>query len=112
MSQAKIDEYKKEKANRKANVKKAKAKKKLTLISSITAGVVVIGLLVWGIVATVQDGGLSKIKEQQEAAQQQQLVTQEFIDYLNSSQGSDSTSEDTDVVEDSDATDDASTETE
>lgn len=94
MSQAKIDEYKKEKANRKSNAKKARAKKKLGLIGGISAGVVVVGLLVWGIVATVQDGGLSKIKEQQEEAQQQQLVTQELIDYLNSSSSSDTDASD------------------
>ena len=35
MSQAKIDQYKKEKANRKANVKKAKTKKKLGLIGGM-----------------------------------------------------------------------------
>ena len=63
MSQAKIDQYKKEKANRKANVKKAKTKKKLGLIGGIAGGVVVAGLLIWGIVATIQDGGLTKIND-------------------------------------------------
>lgn len=94
MSQAKIDEYKKEKANRKANAKKARATKKLKLVGGIAAGVVVIGLLVWGIVATIQDGGLTKIKTQQEEAQQQQLVTQELIEYLNSSSSSDASTSD------------------
>ncbi len=89
MSQAKIDEYKKEKANRKANAKKARATKKFKLVGGIAAGVVVVGLLVWGIVATIQDGGLTKIKTQQEEAKQQQLVTQELIEYLNSSSSSD-----------------------
>lgn len=84
MSQAKIDEYKKEKANRKANAKKARTKKKLGLVGGIAAGVVVVGLLVWGIVATVQDGGLTKIKDQQEEAANQQLVTQEFLEFMNS----------------------------
>ena len=99
MSQAKIDEYKKEKANRKTNAKKARTKKKLTLIGSIAAGVVVVGLLVWGIVATVQDGGLTKIKTQQDEVAQQQLVTQELIEYLNSSSSSDNadTSADTEA---------------
>ena len=99
MSQAKIDEYKKEKANRKTNAKKARTKKTLTLIGSIAAGVVVVGLLVWGIVATVQDGGLTKIKTQQDEAAQQQLVTQELIEYLNSSSSSDNadTSADTEA---------------
>ena len=87
MSQAKIDEYKKEKANRKSNARKARTKKKLGLIGGIAAGVVVVGLLVWGIVATVQDGGLGKFKDQQEEAANQQLVTQELIDYFNSPSG-------------------------
>lgn len=91
MSQAKIDEYKKEKANRKANVKKAKAKKKLTAALSIGGGVIVAGLLIWGIVATVQDGGLGKIKDQQQEAYEQQLATQELIEYLNSASSSDAT---------------------
>lgn len=85
MSQTKIDEYKKEKANRKANAKKARAKKKLSVVGAIAAAVVVVGLLVWGIVATVQDGGLTTIKNKQEEAANQQLVTQELIEYLNSS---------------------------
>ena len=85
MSQTKIDQYKQDKANRKANAKKARAKKKLTLVAWIGAGVVVVGLLVWGIVATVQDGGLTTIKNKQEEAANQQLVTQEFIKYMNSS---------------------------
>ena len=87
MSQTKIDEYKKEKANRKANAKKARAKKKLNVVGAIAAAVVVVGLLVWGIVATVQDGGLTTIKNKQEEAANQQLVTQELIEYLNSSTG-------------------------
>ena len=91
MSQAKIDQYKKEKANRKANVKKAKTKKKLGLIGGIAAGVVVVGLLVWGIVATVQDGGLTKIKDQQDAVRDQQIATQELIEFLNSSSSSEGT---------------------
>ena len=77
--------YKQEKANRKSNVKKAKTKKKLGLIGGIAGGVVVAGLLIWGIVATVQDGGLTTIKNKQEEAANQQLVTQEFIEYMNSS---------------------------
>ena len=89
MSQAKIDQYKQEKANRKSNVKKAKTKKKLGLIGSITAGVVVVGLLVWGIIATVQDGGLTKIKDQQDAARDQQIVTQEFLEFMNSQNADD-----------------------
>ena len=85
MSQTKIDQYKQEKANRKANAKKARAKKKLTLFAWIGAGVVVVGLLVWGIIATVQDGGLTTIKNKQNEAANQQLVTQELIEYFNSS---------------------------
>ena len=92
MSQAKIDEYKKEKANRKANAKKARTKKKLSLIGGIAAGVVVVGLLVWGIVATVQDGGLGKIKDQKEEIANQQIVTQEFLEFMNS-QNADGTGE-------------------
>ena len=84
MSQTKIDQYKQEKANRKANAKKASAKKKLTLFAWIGAGVVVCGLLVWGIVATVQDGGLTTIKDKKEENAANQLLTQEFVDYLNS----------------------------
>lgn len=87
MSQTKIDEYKKEKVNRKANAKKARAKKKLSVVGAIATAVVVVGLLVWGIVATVQDGGLTTIKNKQEEAANQQLVTQELIEYLNSSTG-------------------------
>ena len=78
MSQAKIDQYKKEKANRKANVKKEKVKKKITAISLSVAGVLLVAFLVWGVVATVKDGGLNKIKEQQN----QDLVTQELINNL------------------------------
>ena len=84
MSQTKIDQYKQEKANRKANAKKARTKKKLTLFAWIGAGVVVCGLLVWGIVATVQDGGLTTIKDKKEENAANQLLTQEFVDYLNS----------------------------
>ena len=84
MSQAKIDQYKKEKANRKANVKKAKTKKKLGLIGGISAGVVVAGLLIWGIVATVQDGGLTKINDKKKELENQQIATQEFIEFMNS----------------------------
>lgn len=99
MSQAKIDKYKKEKANRKANVKKAKTKKKVTLFASIAGGVLVAGLLIWGIVATVQDGGLGKIKNQQEEAYQQQLATQELIEYLNSASTGSTSTDDTTVTE-------------
>jgi len=84
MSQTKIDQYKQEKANRKANAKKARAKKKAALFAWIGTGVIVVGLLVWGIIATVQDGGLSTIKNKQDEAANQQLVTQEFIEYMNS----------------------------
>ena len=84
MSQTKIDQYKQEKANRKANAKKAKTKKKLTMFAWIGAGVVVAGLLIWGIVATVQDGGLTTIKNKKEEIATKQLLTQEFVDYLNS----------------------------
>lgn len=84
MSQAKIDQYKKEKANRKANVKKAKTKKKLGLFGGIAAGVIVVGLLVWGIVATVQDGGLTKINDKKNELKEQQIVTQEFLEFMNS----------------------------
>ena len=84
MSQTKIDQNKQEKANRKANAKKVRAKKKLTLFAWIGAGVVVAGLLVWGIVATVQDGGLTTIKDKKEENAANQLLTQEFVDYLNS----------------------------
>ena len=84
MSQTKIDQYKQEKANRKANAKKAKAKKKLTMFAWIGAGVVIVGLLVWGIVATVQDGGLTTIKNKKEENATNQLLTQEFVEYLNS----------------------------
>ena len=84
MSQTKIDQYKQEKANRKANAKKARTKKKLTLFVWIGAGVVVAGLLIWGIVATVQDGGLTTIKNKKEENATKQLLTQEFVDYLNS----------------------------
>lgn len=99
MSQAKIDEYKKEKANRKANVKKAKAKKKLTTALSIGGGVIVAGLLIWGLVATVQDGGLGKIKDQQQEAYEQQLATQELIEYLNSASSGETTTNDTTETE-------------
>lgn len=99
MSQAKIDEYKKEKANRKANVKKAKAKKKLTMVLSIAGSVLVAGLLIWGIVATVQDGGLGKIKDQQEQQEQQQLATQELIEYLNSTSSGSTSTDDTTTTE-------------
>ena len=84
MSQAKIDQYKKEKANRKNAVKKEKTKKKVLTISLIVVGVLLLVFLVWGIFATVKDGGLNAVKEQQE----KDIVTQELIDYLNS--GSDS----------------------
>lgn len=84
MSQAKIDQYKKEKANRKNAVKKEKTKKKVLTISLIVVGVLLLVFLVWGIIATVKDGGLNAVKEQQE----KDIVTQELIDYLNS--GSDS----------------------
>ena len=84
MSQAKIDQYKKEKANRKANVKKAKTKKKLGLIGGIAGGVVVAGLLIWGIVATIQDGGLTKINDKKKELENQQIVTQEFLEFMNS----------------------------
>lgn len=99
MSQAKIDEYKKEKANRKANVKKAKTKKKLTMFISVVGGVLVAGLLIWGIVATVQDGGLGKIKDQQQEAYEQQLATQELIEYLNSASTGDTSTDDAAVTE-------------
>ena len=85
MSQEKIDQYKKEKANRKANVKKAKTKKNLGLFGGLAVAVIVVGLLVWGIIATIQDGGLSTVKEKQDAAKTQQQVTQEFLEYMNSS---------------------------
>lgn len=97
MSQAKIDQYKKEKANRKANVKKAKTKKKITFISSIVVGVLLVAFLIWGIIATVQDGGLNKIADKQN----QDLVTQELIEYLNSAAGSDTDSSDDTVSDDS-----------
>lgn len=84
MSQAKIDQYKKEKANRKNAVKKEKTKKKVLTFSLIVVGVLLLVFLVWGIIATVKDGGLNAVKEQQE----KDIVTQELIDYLNS--GSDS----------------------
>lgn len=80
MSQAKIDQYKKEKANRKNAVKKEKTKKKVLTISLIVVGVLLLVFLVWGIIATVKDGGLNAVKEQQE----KDIVTQELIDYLNS----------------------------
>ncbi len=89
MSQAKIDQYKKEKANRKANVKKAKTKKKLGLFGGIAAGVIVVGLLVWGIVATVQDGGLTKITDKKNELKEQQIVTQEFLEFMNSQNADD-----------------------
>lgn len=95
MSQAKIDQYKKEKANRKSNAKKARTKKKLGFFGGIAAGVIVVGLLVWGIVATVQDGGLSKIANQKSQAQNEQLVTQELIEYLNSASGTNNFSDET-----------------
>lgn len=94
MSQAKIDQYKKEKANRKANVKKAKTKKKLGLFGGIAAGIIVVGLLVWGIVATVQDGGLTKINDKKNELKEQQIVTQEFLEFMNSQN-----TDDTDVTE-------------
>ena len=84
MSQAKIDQYKQEKANRKSNVKKAKTKKKLGLIGGISAGVVVAGVLIWGIVATVQDGGLTKNNDKKKELENQQIATQEFIEFMNS----------------------------
>ena len=99
MSQAKIDQYKKEKANRKANVKKAKTKKKITFISCIVVGVLLVAFLIWGIIATVQDGGLNKIADKQN----QDLVTQELIEYLNSAAGSDTDSSD-DTVSDASTT--------
>ena len=92
MSEAKIDEYKKEKANRKANAKKARTKKKMGLFGGIVAGAVVVGLLVWGIVATAQDGGLSTIKDKKTQLENQQLVTQEFLEFMNS-QNADETKE-------------------
>ena len=93
MSQAKIDQYNKEKANRKANVKKAKTKKKLGLFGGIAAGVIVVGLLVWGIIATAQDGGLTKINDKKKALENQQIATQEFIEFMNSqnTEGTDAT---------------------
>lgn len=104
MSQAKIDEYKKEKANRKANVKKAKTKKKLTAVLSIGGGIIVAGLLIWGIVATIQDGGLGKIKDQQQEAYEQQLATQELIEYLNSASSGSTTTDDTATTDDATVT--------
>lgn len=84
MSQAKIDQYKKEKANRKNTVKKKKTKKKVTTISLICVGVLLLVFLVWGIIATVKDGGLNAVKQQQE----KDAVTQELIEYLNSNSDS------------------------
>lgn len=84
MSQAKIDQYKKEKANRKNTVKKEKTKKKVTTISLICVGVLLLVFLVWGIIATVKDGGLNAVKQQQE----KDAVTQELIEYLNSNSDS------------------------
>ena len=111
MSQAKIDQYKKEKANRKANVKKEKVKKKITAISLSVAGVLLVAFLVWGVVATVKDGGLNKIKEQQN----QDLVTQELINYLNSASSTtseDETATDDAATDDTTASDNGETETE
>lgn len=80
MSQAKIDQYKKEKANRKASVQKEKSKKKITRICLIVAGILLVAFIVWGVIATVKDGGLKKITNQQN----QDVVTQELLEYLNS----------------------------
>ncbi len=80
MSQAKIDQYKKEKASRKANVQKEKSKKKITRICLIVAGILLVAFIVWGVIATVKDGGLKKITNQQN----QDVVTQELLEYLNS----------------------------
>ena len=44
----------------------------------------VVGLFVWGIIATIQDGGLTTIKDKKEENAANQLLTQEFVDYLNS----------------------------
>lgn len=80
MSQAKIDQYKKEKASRKASVQKEKSKKKITRICLIVAGILLVAFIVWGVIATVKDGGLKKITNQQN----QDVVTQELLEYLNS----------------------------
>ena len=79
MSQAKIDQYKKEKASRKANVQKEKNKKKITRICLIVAGILLVAFIVWGVIATVKDGGLKKITNQQNQA----VVTQVLLEYLN-----------------------------
>ena len=84
MSQTKIDQYKKEKANRKANVKKARAKKKLTFILSVAVGVLVAGFLIFGAIATVKNGGLKSIVDKKEEAIQNYNIEQEFFNYMNS----------------------------
>lgn len=84
MSQAKMDQYKKEKANRRANAKKAKAKKRLVAILSAVAGVLVVGFLVFGIIATVKNGGLKSIVDKKEEAMENYKVEQDFVDFMNS----------------------------
>ncbi len=83
MSQTKVDQYKKEKANRKKNVKKEKTKKKLVNVAIIAGCVILAGLLILGIVLTVKNGGLKAIKEQEDTA----YATQELIEYLNGAGG-------------------------
>ena len=41
-----------------------------------------------GFLTDVQDGGLTKIKDQQKQQQDQQIAVQEFIEYMNSSNAS------------------------
>lgn len=84
MSQEKINQYKKEKASRKAKMKKEKTKKTIARVSLIAGGIVVVAFLVWGIIATVQDGGLKKITNKQDQNQINQQVSQELLEYLNS----------------------------
>lgn len=88
MSQEKINQYKKEKASRKTQAKKAKTKKFATRIALIAGGVLIVAFLVWGIIATVQDGGLKKITDKQNQSQINQQVSQELLEYLNSNASS------------------------
>ena len=96
MSQTKIDQYKKEKANRKANAKKARARKRLTTVLSVAAGVIVVGFLVVGIVLTIKNGGLKSIVDKKEQAYQNYQIEQEFVNFMNSA-AEDSGVEDTDT---------------
>ena len=54
MSQEKVDKYKQEKANRKKEIAKAKAKKKLYVISGVVVALLFVGWLVYSVFAEIQ----------------------------------------------------------